>query len=143
MISSMSKNSSTFSPFFHSRISECLRNRDIVAGFVGTQEEIFHVPSKQNIADLATHRTANVSDCVIGSMWQCGPTWLRTPRRSWPVSREFDMNTIPKEETKGQIRIISPTISLGVKTVDNQDNLVTWVLETAVILMMPFSNYQE
>ena len=43
-----------------------------MADNVGTNEEIFHVPSKQNIADLATRRTANVSDCDMGSLWQCG-----------------------------------------------------------------------
>ena len=132
VISSMSKNSSAFSPFFHSRISECLRNRDIVSGLVGNQEEIFHVASKQNVSDLATRRTARVADCQMDSLWQTGPSWLKTPRRSWPVSRDIvDSNSIPKEETKGQIRIISPTVSLGVKTVSNQDNMVAWVLETA------------
>ena len=130
VISSMSKNSNTFSPFFHSRISECIRNRDIVADHVGTQEEIFHLPSKENISDLATRRSARVGDCQMGTIWQCGPSWLRTPRNTWPVSRDFDMSTVPKEETKGKIRIISPTISLTVKP-DQKENFVKFVLETA------------
>ena len=54
VISSMSKYSSSFSPFFYRRISEYIRNRDIVSGLRGNQNEIFYDASKQNVADLAT-----------------------------------------------------------------------------------------
>ena len=103
VISCMEKNSNSFSPFFHSRISEAIRNREIIGDHVGTQEDIFHLASKENISDLATRKSAMAEDCKMGSSWQYGPNWLRTPRSTWPVSRDFDMNTVPKEETKSKI----------------------------------------
>lgn len=44
-----------------------------------------HVAGKQNPADLIT-RGMNVDDFLHSDLWHHGPTWLKLPEASWPIS---------------------------------------------------------
>ena len=54
---------------------------------------IQYIPSKENIADIATRSETSLSMLGPESSWQSGPHWLSLPRIQWPASRLF-----PKEE---------------------------------------------
>ena len=125
VIASLDKNSTQFSPFFHSRISECLRNREKVSQKT-FNKEICHVSTDKNIADLATRKTARITDIEMNSQWQTGPDWIRTPRKMWPVTRDINKNCVPQAETKTPIRIVSPTVNMAKKTKIAQIKNTAW-----------------
>ena len=69
VISSMEKNATSFSPFFHTRVSECLINQEKIGEKVALLEQIHHVSSENNISDLATRKTIRVLDVMIHLEW--------------------------------------------------------------------------
>ena len=65
-------------------------------------EDVHYVQTDLNPADLSTRGTAKVSDLSPSSFWQLGPSFLRSGRDSWPVTRDFVECGIPGEEVRGK-----------------------------------------
>ena len=53
---------------------------------------------KKNISDLGTRMNAQVEDISEESDWQCGPSWMRSPRSEWPTSQDITGVVVPPEE---------------------------------------------
>ena len=51
-------------------------------------EPFTHVPSALNPADLGNRGTVSLADLGLGSMWQCGPSFLTSPRDQWPLQEK-------------------------------------------------------
>merc|ERR1711867_377151 len=81
----------------HSRISDIHNTLEVI----GKQAKVLpiqHIPSKENIADIATRTETLVSTIGPESIWQIGPKWLTQPRTEWPAA-----------ECKNPIRILVST----------------------------------
>ena len=108
VISAMEKNAMSFNPFMHACISESCTLRDTMSKSC-LVEEIQHMESKQNIADICTRMDAKLVDIGPSSLWQEGPAWLKHPRHSWShCSWDFCCKSFPEEETKHLIHIFLP-----------------------------------
>ena len=70
-------------------------------------EELYHIPSAENIADTFTRRDTKLADIKINSDWKVGPNWLHQPKHSWPCTRELTRTALPLNETKDPIRIVA------------------------------------
>ena len=110
IISSLDKTATSFNPFMHARLSEIHNLRDKLSSKVHL-EEVFHIASAENISDICTRRESHLSNLGEGSSWQTGPSWLRTPRYTWPCTREFNNKELPQEETKTPIKVVMATKS--------------------------------
>merc|ERR1712002_849575 len=118
VISALEKNATSFNPYMHARLLEIFNLREKIAGRTHL-EEVFHVISLENIADICTRRESSLHKLGPGSVWQSGPHWLREPRYNWPCNRDFTFKELPSEETKTPIRVVmaakasnSPTYSM-------------------------------
>ena len=67
---------------------------------------IQHIPSKENIADIATRSETSLSMLGPKYLYQSGPHWLSLPRMQWPASRSFAKEEFPDNEWKNPIRIL-------------------------------------
>ena len=105
IISALEKNATTFNPYMHARLSEIFNLREKITGRTHL-EEVFHVTSSENIADICTRRESSLSKLGTGSVWQTGPHWLKQPRYNWPCNRDFTFKELPNEETKTPIRVV-------------------------------------
>ena len=76
IISALDKNATSFNPFMHTRLSEILNLREKM-GKKTNQEDVFHVASSDNIADICTRKESCLTEIGLGSSWQFGPSWLR------------------------------------------------------------------
>ena len=102
----MERNATSFNLFMHAHILESCILRDTMAKSCMV-EEIQHVESKQNIADIRKCKDAKLKDIGPGSLWQEGPAWLKHPRHPWShCSRKFCRKSFPEEETKHPIHIL-------------------------------------
>ena len=72
-------------------------------------EDVFHVASLENIADICTRRESNLQQIGPDSAWQTGPNWLKEPNYNWPCNRDFTFKELPTEETKTPIRVVVAT----------------------------------
>ena len=124
VISAMERNATSFNPFFHARISEIRSLRSSMEDSPAELEEIHHVASADNAADICTRREGKLTNLGLGSSWQSGPAWLRQPRHAWPTTREFVPSPLPSEETKEPIRIVSVTLPAK-----DTNNWIRYVLE--------------
>ena len=89
----------------HARLSEIFNLREKIAGRTHL-EEVFHVASSENVADICTRRESSLSKLGTGSVWQTGPHWLKQPWYNWPCNRDFTFKELPNEETKTSIRVV-------------------------------------
>ena len=89
----------------HARLSEVHNLRDKISKKTHL-EEVFHVSSSENIADICTRKDSYLKNLGPNSRWQRGPEWLSTPCHQWPCSREFTLKDLPEEETKSPIRVV-------------------------------------
>ena len=89
----------------HARLSEIHNLRDKLSAKIHL-EEVFHIASGDNISDICTRRESHLSNLGEGSAWQIGPSWLRTPRYTWPCMRDFNNRELPQEETKTPIKVV-------------------------------------
>ena len=87
-------------PFFHNRVAEIIDNMNEMRKYCPV-EDIHHVISQFNPADLATRNLTRVEDLEPGSFWQKGPSFLLSRRDLWPVSREFARREVPDTEVRG------------------------------------------
>ena len=72
VISAMDKVATSFNPYMHSRISDIHHTLDILRKQV-TVLPIQHIPSNENVADMATREETLVSTIGPESLWQSGP----------------------------------------------------------------------
>merc|ERR1711873_69864 len=82
---------------------------------IGKQAKVFpiqYIPSKENIADIATRSETLVSTIGQNSTWQLGTNWLSQPRKNWPATRSFIKEELPDIECKNPIRILVSTSQL-------------------------------
>ena len=86
----MRKSSVALKEFMTNRVTEFLE--------VATPDQVYHVKSRDNIADLGTRMDATAADIDRGSAWQCGPPWLKMEVGDWPVSQDYSNAEIPQEE---------------------------------------------
>ena len=90
-------------------------------------EELYHIPSAENISDICARIDTKLADIQINTDQQVGPNWLHQPRHSWPCTGEFTRTALSLNETKDPIRIIghdrlrksdSPSLSLVLYILD-------------------------
>jgi hypothetical protein len=98
-ISALDKTSSAFKPYFHNRVSEIKENSRALAQICEV-EDVHHIPREFNVADIATHPGAGLSDLGPDSVWQKGPSFLARRRDLWPVSRDFIKKEVPDAELR-------------------------------------------
>ena len=78
VISMLEKNATAFNPFIHARVSKVLSLHSTMVESAEV-EELQHVASGDNIADICTRRDALLAKLGPQSSWQQGPDWLRQP----------------------------------------------------------------
>ena len=89
----------------HARLSEIYNIREKIA-MTTHLEDVFHVASSENIADICTRRESNLKEIGFNSAWQTGTNWLKEHHYNWPCNRDFTFKELPTEETKTPIRVI-------------------------------------
>ena len=87
-ISMAEKPGPTLGPYFRNRIGEVNVTMAELSK-VCPVEQLMHIPSHLNPADLPTRGLAEPEEIGPGSMWQDGPDFLWLERSEWPVSRDF------------------------------------------------------
>ena len=98
-ISAIDTTTRVLKPFFHNRVSEIVDNMAEMKKYCSV-EDIHYVSGDDNPADLATRGNAKAEDLGPGSFWQKGPTFLRSRRDLWPITREFARNEVPDDEVR-------------------------------------------
>ena len=98
-ISALDKTSSALKPYFHNRVCEVKENLKMTSAYCPL-DEVYHIPGKHNIADLATHSTAKLSELGPDSEWQKGPSFLSCRRELWPITRNFVRVDLPENELR-------------------------------------------
>ena len=66
IISALDKDATAFNPYLHARLSEVIMLRDSISKKTN-MEEIFHIASAENIADICTRKESKLTDLGIGS----------------------------------------------------------------------------
>ena len=105
-ISSLEECARKLKPFFHNRRAEILDNIDQVRE-ICPMEDVHHVAGKLNPSDIATRGNTKIDDIGIDSLWQCGPTFLCSPRDCWPVTRNFIQVDLPDEELRHPAQLVT------------------------------------
>ena len=115
------KESHRFKPFVASRLSEIQEKTQ--------PSEWACIPGDENPADLTT-RITHPNELVQGSMWQCGPEFLKKPIESWPIRRETASNEV------------LPDKILTIMNVSG-DVQVTMPNEVCVRMIIQFKSYKK
>ena len=100
-ISAVETTSRVLKPFFHNRVAEILDNISEMKKYCNV-EDIHHISSDNNPADLATRDLTKLEDLVSGSFWWKGPSFFSSRRGLWEVSRDFIKKEIPDTEVRGK-----------------------------------------
>ena len=109
-------------------MSQVVALRERIRERVTHLEDLEHVASDLNAADICTRRDASIRDRALNSNWQTGPGWIKEPRFLWPCTREFVRSELPEQETKAPIQIV--TVLRASTTKISNNNMVQWVLST-------------
>ena len=88
IISSLEKHATSFHPYMQARLAEIHNLRDKISQ-KSHLEEVFHVSSAENIADICTRKDSLLKNLGPDSRWQRGPDWLSSPRHQWPCIEEY------------------------------------------------------
>ena len=92
---------------------EELQEEEISSEEMTTIDQLWHTPGDKNPADLPTRGMALWTELDRGSTWQKGPDYLRLPRQTWPLSRNFiPSDHIPKEESRSKFFKILNSIQI-------------------------------
>ena len=78
IISALEKNATAFNPFMHTRLSEICNFREKIP-MRTYSEDVFHVASLENIAEICTRRESNLMEIGFDSAWQSSPSSLKKP----------------------------------------------------------------
>ena len=100
-ISAVETTSRVLKPFFHNRVAEILDNISEMKKYCNV-EDIHHISSDNNPADLATRDLTKLEDLVSGSFWWKGPSFFSSRRDLWEVSQDFIKKEIPDTEVRGK-----------------------------------------
>ena len=105
-IGALGRTSTTLKPYFGNRVSEIQHLRAQLTDLTDDLAPVHHVPGSLNPADLGTRGGVLVEELSEGSLWQCGPPFLRQPYRSWPITTEEARCTarVPVEEVRAGSR---------------------------------------
>ena len=109
-LSSLEKINGPFGEYFGNRVGEVQDTQAQIERLcpVGENGEWWYTRSCNNAADPATRPDATPSDIdVDSSPWQLGPSYLKGPRSSWPIDRDFATRKdecIPQNELLKQFR---------------------------------------
>ena len=98
-ISAIDTSTRVLKPFFHNKVAEIIDNMLQMKKYCHV-EDIHYVSSDLNPADLATRGNVLATDLGPFSYWQKGPTFLRSRRDLWPVSRDFVKEDVPEDEVR-------------------------------------------
>ena len=90
VIDALGKSGSSFQPYWQNRVSEVAGLREELATRCSMLEPITHVSSALNPADLGTRGSVTLADLGLGSFWQCGPSFLTSPRDQWPLQEKLN-----------------------------------------------------
>ena len=122
-ISCLEENAKRLKPFFHNRRSEILENMELIRRHCPL-EEMHHVPGTLNPADIATRGDAKLEDIGPLSFWQTGPSFLSSPRSSWPITRNFCRVPVPDQEKRNPGAVVTASFrTVVVKKSENISNL--------------------
>ena len=105
VISCLEMSTSRLKPYFHNRVSEIKENFDDIKAICPV-EEFYYIQGDKNPADIATRKNGKLVDIGPGSEWQ-SPSFLKQPRDSWPVTRDFVRAGPPPEELRKKTLICS------------------------------------
>ena len=94
-IAMLDKSGSSLAPYFCNWVGEIRSNLDLIREHCPV-EPLQHVSGDLNPSDLPTRGLALPEDLKEDSLWQRGPDFLRLPRESWPISRDF-VTSVPDE----------------------------------------------
>ena len=100
-IAAVETTSRVLKPFFHNRVAEILDNVTEMKKYCDV-EEIHHVSSENNPADLATRDQTKLEDLAPDSFWFKGPSFFSSRRDLWLVSRDFIRKEVPDTEVRGK-----------------------------------------
>ena len=108
-LSALEKMNGPFGEYFGNRVGEVQDTQAQIERLcaVGENGEWWYTKSCNNAADPATRPDATPIDIDVNSPWQSGPSYLRSPRSSWPIDREFATRKdecIPQNEILKQFR---------------------------------------
>ena len=109
ILSSLEKINAPFGEYFGNRVGEVQDNQAKIEQYcpVGEDGEWWFTRSSHNAADQLTHADATPADLGADSIWQRGPSYLRGPRSTWPIDRNFATRKeehIPQNELLKQFR---------------------------------------
>ena len=94
-------------------LKEFMANRVTGALEVANPDQIYHMRSSGNIADLGTRMNATPADIDLGSEWQCGPSWLKLDFSEWPISQDCTKAGVPQEELNSPLVIAAAMTALA------------------------------
>ena len=78
VISALEKNATALNLFMHAHLAEIFNLRDRISQRTHL-EEVYHVDSSDNVANICTRRETSLSNLGPGSVWQSGSLWLTLP----------------------------------------------------------------
>ena len=110
-LSSLEKVNGPFGEYFGNRIGEIQDTQAQIERLcaVGENGEWWFTASCHNAADQATRPDSDPVDVAADSMWQSGRSYLKGPRSTWPIDRQFANRKdecIPQNELLKQFRCI-------------------------------------
>ena len=88
VLSALEKDLPMFQEYWSNRVGEVRQNFAQIAEHTVVQP-LGHVSSRDNAADRGSRLDSSMRDVGLGSAWQEGPAYLRSPRPHWPVNRRF------------------------------------------------------
>ena len=105
MISALEKKAKAFNLYMHAHLPQIHNLRDKISKKTHL-EEVFHVASADNVADICNRREMSLKTLGPGSLWKSGPPWLSTPYHIWPYNRDFSFKDLPTQETEASLCVI-------------------------------------
>ena len=118
VISALEKNATAFNLFMHACLSEIHNLRNKISQKTHL-EEVFHVASSDNVADICTRRETSLSNLGHDTVWLFGPPWLNLEiwKRSYHEALRCSELPITHNSTRvrmGLNQIISVYIFLNI-----------------------------
>ena len=132
----INKESYGFNTFAANRIGEIHRNT--------SPSNWYWIEGSLNVADMTTRAGCTVSEIKKGSIWQCGPEFLRLPEEEWPIFSETNVPKLP-EERKQFIGAVKENSSASLTTVIdiNRFSKLKLLLHTTARLMKLYKRFKK
>ena len=101
-LATLHKDTVSLKEFMGPRVAESLETTN--------PREWNHVPSADNVSDLATRCNATLKDISPESAWMKGPSWMSRPREEWPTTQDYSGAKIPDEDLVKVVQVSCATI---------------------------------